>query len=96
MWNAEYRISLMRNFDLSLDNTKSPEGLEEHGISELNGEETEGRGGEHRHDRGLEELENMNMESLGNLSPQVLSYIQRLESELSSVKQVRKLFQLPL
>lgn len=93
MWNAEYRISLMRNFDLSLDNTRTPEGLEEHGIWELSGEETEGRGGgENRHDRGLEELENMNMESLGNLSPQVLCYIQRLESELSSVKQVRKLF----
>ncbi|CAI9109576.1 OLC1v1009420C1 [Oldenlandia corymbosa var. corymbosa] len=87
LWNAEYRISLMRNFDISLDNVERPELLEENGGSQLSLEDSENRGSEIRPDRSSEDLEGLNMESLGNLSPEVLSYIQHLESELSSVKQ---------
>ncbi|KAL3526005.1 hypothetical protein ACH5RR_014377 [Cinchona calisaya] len=87
LWNAEYRISLMRNFDITLDNTKRSELLEENGISEPKREGSEGGGGGSRVDGCMDDLDRTNPESLGNLSPEVLNYIQQLESELSSVKQ---------
>ncbi|KAL3526466.1 hypothetical protein ACH5RR_011122 [Cinchona calisaya] len=83
LWNAEYRISLMRNFDLSLYDRKRSDFLDENGVSELMREESEKGSG----DGCIEDLDSINVECLGNLSPEVLNYIQQLESELSSVKQ---------
>lgn len=88
MWNAEYRISLMRNFEISLDNRKRSGVLDENVVSQLKQEECEGRGGEGSLDGCIENLDTVNAECLRNLSPEVLNCIQQLESELSSVKQV--------
>lgn len=77
----------MRNFDITLDISKGYLHLEENGVSELKGKESEGAGGIARLDGCAEVLDRKHGDSLGNLSPEVLEYIQQLESELSSVKQ---------
>lgn len=87
LWNAEYRISLMRNFDIPLDNFQRPQFWEENGVSELKREESEGGGRESSTDGSVEDPARVNIESLRDLSPEVLSYIQQLESELSAAKQ---------
>lgn len=87
LWNAEYRISLMRNFDIPLDNFRSSEFWEENGVSELKREESEGGGRESSTHGCVEDSERVTSENLGDLSPEVLNYIQRLESELSAAKQ---------
>ncbi|MFS7970696.1 hypothetical protein Hanom_Chr09g00823961 [Helianthus anomalus] len=80
LWNAEYRVTLMRNFETSSkrlnpcdcnnDVTKDP--------SEEDNVEME---------YCYEELERLNLEScLGDLSPDARNYIQELESELSTAK----------
>lgn len=78
----------MRNFDIPLDNFRSSEFCEENGVSELKREESEGGGCESFTDRCVKDLESVNPENLGDLSPEVLNYIQQLESELSATKQV--------
>lgn len=87
LWNAEYRISLMRNFDLSPDTSKSLNFSEEDGVSTKH-DESEGGCSEVGVDCGAEDVERTNLQSLGDLSPEVLNYIQQMESELSTVKQV--------
>ncbi|XP_027152750.1 uncharacterized protein LOC113752903 [Coffea eugenioides] len=87
LWNAEYRISLMRNFDITLDISKDYQHLEENGVSELKGKQSERAEGIARVDGCAEVLDRKQGDSLGNLSPEVVEYIQQLESELSSVKQ---------
>lgn len=77
----------MRNFDITLDNSKSCQHLEENGISELKRKGSEGAEGIAREEGCAEVLDKKHAESLGNLSPEVLEYIQQLELELSSVKQ---------
>ncbi|KAM7506672.1 hypothetical protein LguiA_017125 [Lonicera macranthoides] len=86
LWNAEYRISLMRNFDISLDTSKRLNFVEEDGVSTKH-DESEGECSEVGVDCGDEDVERTNLQSLGDLSPEVLSYIQQMESELSTVKQ---------
>lgn len=78
----------MRNFDIPLDNFQRPQFWEENGVSELKREESEGGGRESSTDGSVEDPARVNIESLGDLSPEVLSYIQQLESELSAAKQV--------
>ncbi|CAK9162850.1 unnamed protein product [Ilex paraguariensis] len=84
LWNAEYRISLMRNFDLSPDSSKSSNLLDRNGVSQVKREE---RGGENGEVGGVEDLETMNLQGLGDLSKEALKYIKQLELELSTVKQ---------
>ncbi|KAI3462972.1 hypothetical protein Pfo_019635 [Paulownia fortunei] len=92
LWNAEYRISLMRNFDLSLDSTKRVDFEDNDRGSEVRWEESEGEGSEKGVavgvERCAEELETMNLKGFGDLSPEALNYIQQLELELSAVKQL--------
>nr|GEU68652.1 hypothetical protein [Tanacetum cinerariifolium] len=89
LWNAEYRIMLMRNFEIS------PSDVEKKVNCGEEGEVLEGKdeGSECLCD-GLmveccssEESERLNMQScLGDLGSEALSYVQRLESELSAAK----------
>lgn len=81
----------MRNFEIALDDTKRSDLLAENGVSELKREESKGGGVGGRLVGCMEDLHRTNAESLRNLSPEVLNYIQQLESELSSAKQVMSL-----
>ncbi|KFK25735.1 hypothetical protein AALP_AA8G152800 [Arabis alpina] len=82
LWNAEYRVSLSRNFDIHSEPRKEDDesskddvrfGLEK-GVSEDLG-------------NCVEELERMSPQVFGDLSPEALSYIQHLQSELSTMKE---------
>lgn len=87
LWNAEYRISLMRNFDIPSDNLKGFNSTEEDVNS---GSKSEGiEGGERGVGVNMSSAvsERMDIQALGNLSPEALKYVQQLEEELSSVKQ---------
>lgn len=83
MWNAEYRVSLTRNFDIPSDPRKEDDQSwkddvrfgSENGVREGLG-------------NCVEELDRMSPKVLGDLSPEALSYIQRLQSELSNMKEV--------
>ncbi|CAL5325767.1 unnamed protein product [Camellia sinensis] len=86
LWNAEYRISLMRNFGMSTSNWKRSGFPGESEISEVKREESEGGAGQVDVDCCVEDLESVNLPSLGDLSPKALNYIQQLESELSTAK----------
>lgn len=84
LWNAEYRISLVRNFELSID---SPESYIFEKGSEASGFDFEGRECEGADiDLGIDSSEQITSQSLNGLSPEALRYIQRLEAELSSAK----------
>ncbi|CAA0820218.1 Unknown protein [Striga hermonthica] len=91
LWNAEYRISLMRNFDMSPDSLKSSDFVDNDGASEVRWEAGDGGGD----DRGLggdvqvsaDELDRLNLQNSRDLSPEALKYIQKLESELLATKQ---------
>ncbi|KAI3452370.1 hypothetical protein Pfo_009035 [Paulownia fortunei] len=91
LWNAEYRISLMRNFDISADTSKRSDFEENDGASEVRWEAIDGGGGEKGGGGGVqgcaEELERINLQNFGDLSPEALNYIQQLELELSAAKQ---------
>ncbi|KAL6994282.1 hypothetical protein U1Q18_012389 [Sarracenia purpurea var. burkii] len=89
LWNAEYRISLMRNFDISTCNRKSSGFPGENEISVVKCEGSEdGAAGEVDADHCVVDLQSINLQSLGDLSPEVLNYINQLESELSTAKKV--------
>ncbi|KAF3622531.1 putative F-box protein-like [Capsicum annuum] len=87
LWNAEYRISLMRNFDIPSDNLKRFNSAEEN----VNlGSKREGiEGGESGVGVNTSSAvsETIDIQTLENLSPEALKYVQQLEEELSSVKQ---------
>ncbi|KAK4417719.1 hypothetical protein Salat_2184600 [Sesamum alatum] len=89
LWNAEYRISLMRNFDISPDSSKRSD-FAEHD-SEVRWEESDGGEGEKGIGGGVElcaeELERMNLQKYRDLSPEASKYIEQLELELSAAKQ---------
>eukprot|EP00262_Sarcandra_glabra_P017570 TRINITY_DN6052_c1_g1_i1.p1 TRINITY_DN6052_c1_g1~~TRINITY_DN6052_c1_g1_i1.p1 ORF type:complete len:371 (-),score=50.68 TRINITY_DN6052_c1_g1_i1:69-1181(-) len=85
LWNAEYRVSLMRNFDSSPGNMEKPASSLGY---EVKGNECEERefgdevdGGEHG-----EDVERRIPQSLGDLSPAALNYIQELKSELATIE----------
>ncbi|CAN4079302.1 unnamed protein product [Withania somnifera] len=87
LWNAEYRLSLMRNFDIPSDNLKGFNSAEENVNS---GSKSEGiEGGESGICVNLSSAvsERVDIQALGRLSPEALKYVQQLEEELSSVKQ---------
>ncbi|KAI8541569.1 hypothetical protein RHMOL_Rhmol08G0072600 [Rhododendron molle] len=87
LWNAEYRVLLMRNLDISTDDWRSTNFLGGNEISEVKCEENEGGGASDVEvDTCGEDLQSIDIESLANLSPGALKYIQQLESELSTAK----------
>lgn len=86
LWNAEYRISLMRNFDISPDSLKRSNCSEQCEVLELQSEETKCGGGEVDVNGSIEDWEPSSTWSLGDLPPEALNYIQKLESELSTAK----------
>ncbi|XP_057769475.1 uncharacterized protein LOC130989523 [Salvia miltiorrhiza] len=87
LWNAEYRILLMRNFDISPDSSKRSENTENDGASEVRWESSDGEKGVGAGVEGCaEELEKMNLQIFGDLPPEALNYIQQLELELSTAK----------
>ncbi|CAA2967033.1 Hypothetical predicted protein [Olea europaea subsp. europaea] len=92
LWNAEYRISLMRNFDISPDTTRMSEFPVNYGVSEVKQERVceagEGGGGGGGGGGGVEDLEKLNIHNLGDLSPEATGHIQQLELELSTLKQL--------
>ncbi|XP_015879238.3 uncharacterized protein LOC107415430 [Ziziphus jujuba] len=84
LWNAEYRVSLMRNFDMSNENSKLVNESKQDGVSEvLENEEKDEIGS----GASSQELEVMSPKLFGDLSPEALNYIQQLQSELSNAKQ---------
>ncbi|MCD7451234.1 hypothetical protein HAX54_010250 [Datura stramonium] len=87
LWNAEYRISLMRNFDIPSDRLNAFNSAEENVNS---GSKSEGMdGGESGvcENMSFSVSDRLDVQGLGNLSQEALNYIQQLEEELSSVKQ---------
>ena len=84
MWNAEYRVSLTRNYDILTDPRKEDDQSSKDDVK---------FGSEKGVSEGLEdcagELERMSPPQVfGDLSPEALSYIQELQSELTSIKEV--------
>ncbi|KAB2613959.1 hypothetical protein D8674_036275 [Pyrus ussuriensis x Pyrus communis] len=88
LWNAEYRISLMRNFDISTENSVPLDRSEMDGVSDRveSGERDGGNG------IGLssELLDSATPQVFGDLPPEALNYIQTLQSELTNVKEELK------
>ncbi|KAA8530287.1 hypothetical protein F0562_004996 [Nyssa sinensis] len=87
LWNAEYRMSLMRNFNISPDSSKRSNVLGENEVSDVKLEECEGGGDQVGVGWCVEDVERMNLQSLGDLFPEALNYIQQLELELSTAKE---------
>ncbi|KAE8021606.1 hypothetical protein FH972_007482 [Carpinus fangiana] len=88
LWNAEYRISLMRNFEISSDNSLKRSNCSDRWreVSEEEEKESEDRDS----DLSIEGLERIGLQVFGDLSPEALDYIQRLQSELSNAKEELK------
>lgn len=93
LWNAEYRMSLMRNLDISPCGARGSD-------CEV-GSEVKGGGEEHGElevvsDMRFKDVESCSSSSslraLGDLPPQALTYIQQLQSELTDLKEVTLLF----
>ncbi|XP_019427731.1 PREDICTED: uncharacterized protein LOC109335921 [Lupinus angustifolius] len=86
LWNAEYRMSLMRNFNISpsVDERLNCETHSE--VSEVRGG---GEGGEVEvvSDLGFNDLESSYPGVFGDLPPHALDYIQQLQSELTNAKE---------
>lgn len=87
MWNAEYRVSLTRNYDIVSDPRKEDDQSSKDDVrfGSEKGVLSEGLGD------CAEELERMMSppQVFGDLSPEALSYIQELQSELTCVKEVK-------
>uniref|UniRef100_A0A2P2KE75 Uncharacterized protein MANES_17G119500 n=1 Tax=Rhizophora mucronata TaxID=61149 RepID=A0A2P2KE75_RHIMU len=83
LWNAEYRVSLMRNLDISVEDSKESKSWREMEDCGEEDRESESCGAE----AGLEDLQ-ISPRVLGDLSPEALNYIQQLQSELSDAKEV--------
>lgn len=78
LWNAEYRLSLMRNFDISPDNLMGldrSKPLEVSDVEEIRVDV----------DSNMEDLDTR-PRLLTDLPPEALKYIQQLQSELSDLK----------
>jgi len=88
LWNAEYRMSLMRNFELPLDGSGKHNSLEVSEGSGLACDEPECEGGK-ACVVDMDTSEQISSRSLTDLSPEALNYIQQLEAELCSAKKVR-------
>ncbi|KAF8378344.1 hypothetical protein HHK36_029683 [Tetracentron sinense] len=83
LWNADYRVSLMRNLDISPECTETSVSSEGCEISEAECDEREGGDGE----VGVDGCSKYVMErGLGDLSSEALSYTQKLELELATIE----------
>ncbi|XP_077237900.1 seed maturation-like protein [Tasmannia lanceolata] len=83
LWNAEYRVSLMRNFDSSVG-SKGSSSVCYGGCDVSECEEREGGDGVNG---CKEDNERKIPQCLGDLSPAALNYIQELKSELATAEQ---------
>ncbi|KAF5457209.1 hypothetical protein F2P56_021325 [Juglans regia] len=84
LWNAEYRISLTRNLEISTNNSKNTSNCQDRReLSEEDKESEEDRDTVMR----IEDLESRGAQVFGALSPEALNYIQRLRSELSDAEE---------
>ncbi|KAI3945954.1 hypothetical protein MKW92_025036 [Papaver armeniacum] len=92
LWNAEYRVHLMRNFDISPgSNQASPyfRVPEEGSDNDIENRWEEGEDGMIKEKKMGENLVDSGIpEGLGELSPEVVNYIKMLQSELASVKEL--------
>ncbi|KAK4757062.1 hypothetical protein SAY87_007189 [Trapa incisa] len=86
LWNAEYRISLIRNFDISSNSLKNMNSLEEGDASEIKGKSFIGSNASLQVEDGCVEHFGR-IQVFGNLPPDALSYIQQLQSELHTVEE---------
>ncbi|KAF5755070.1 hypothetical protein HanXRQr2_Chr17g0798461 [Helianthus annuus] len=88
LWNAEYRIMLMRNFEvISSNDVKRLNSGEDNEASEEKVEKSECSCDDVFVDCCTEEAERLNLQNcLGDLAPEALNYIKRLESEISIAK----------
>ncbi|KAI6671234.1 hypothetical protein NL676_006119 [Syzygium grande] len=84
LWNAEYRMSLMRNFDSSLDSSVKRDLVSQNDVSPVEGEE---RQSGDEGDVSVVDMEGRGLQIFGDLSPEALNYIQQLQSELDMVKE---------
>ncbi|XVF58160.1 hypothetical protein PTKIN_Ptkin07bG0041000 [Pterospermum kingtungense] len=87
LWNAEYRVSLMRNLERAAPAKVVAGETEEGGrpqkrdVVEEKEEEIESGTG------GFEEFDKIRPRVLGDLSPEALRYIEKLQAELSDVEE---------
>lgn len=88
LWNAEYRISLMRNFDISTENSVPLDRSEMDGVSDR--VESEERDGGNGIGVSSELLDSATPQVFGDLPPEALNYIQTLQLELTNVKEELK------
>ncbi|XP_043705304.1 uncharacterized protein LOC122655145 [Telopea speciosissima] len=87
LWNAEYRVSLMRNFDISPGS--SGDSVHSHGcgVSDMEYQNREGTGVEVDVDTCSEfAMDRSVPPGLGDLSPEALNYIAELKSELATIE----------
>ncbi|XP_021905448.1 uncharacterized protein LOC110820304 isoform X3 [Carica papaya] len=77
LWNAEYRVSLIRNLDIPVQRGDKRTQRESFDLKDRQTER----------ESGIEELETIRPQVFGDLSPEALNSIQRLQSELSCVKE---------
>ncbi|XP_042510218.1 uncharacterized protein LOC122085743 [Macadamia integrifolia] len=87
LWNAEYRVSLMRNFDVSPGSSVASVASHERGISAIEYQKREGRDVEVDVDTFSEyAMDKSSPLGLGDLSPEVLNYIAELKDELATIE----------
>ncbi|XP_028778664.1 uncharacterized protein LOC114735161 [Neltuma alba] len=85
LWSAEYRMSLMRNLDISPSvNKESNCPTQTEASEDLNGKD---KNIEISSDVRFEDLESCSPRVLEDLSPEALNYIQQLQSELTYVRE---------
>ncbi|XVE83879.1 hypothetical protein DITRI_Ditri16bG0123500 [Diplodiscus trichospermus] len=87
LWNAEYRVSLMRNLERAApakevaEETEESDRRQKREVVEEKMEKRDCGSG------GFEELEKIRPRVFGDLSPQALNYIEKLQAELSDVEE---------
>ncbi|XP_010255393.1 PREDICTED: uncharacterized protein LOC104596072 [Nelumbo nucifera] len=89
LWNAEYRLSLIRNFELSPGSTEASVSSRGREASEMEFEEREGVNGHSDVCVGwsCEDLVDTRIpQGLGDLSPEAFNYIQALKSEVAAIE----------
>nr|GMC62130.1 Hop-interacting protein THI043 [Ipomoea batatas]GMC73469.1 Hop-interacting protein THI043 [Ipomoea batatas] len=87
LWNAEYRISLMRNFEISSNSSKNLNSGDGNEDPCVKGEEVSIREIESGADGCNVASDTISSQNFEDLSPEALNYIQQLEMELKTVKQ---------
>ncbi|XP_042496427.1 uncharacterized protein LOC122075459 [Macadamia integrifolia] len=87
LWNAEYRVSLMRSFDISPESSGASVSSHGCGLTEKEYQNREGRDVEVDVDTCSEfGMDRSVPLGLGDLSPEALNYIAGLKSELASIE----------